>query len=64
MTLLHIWVGKAISGNPSEKVREKYLLVVKTVAKYSEAFSLQRVLKVGVGLAYTTAVNIKKLMMD
>ena len=48
-----------ISGNPSVEAREKCLLVVKTAAKYCEVQGLQRVLKITVGLAYTTSVNIK-----
>ena len=56
---LEIQADHVISGNPSEEAREKCLLVVKTAAKYGEVLGLQRVLKVGVGLAYTTSVNIK-----
>ena len=56
---LEIQADHVISGNPSEEAREKCLLVVKTVAKYSKVLGLQRVLKVGVGLAYTISVNIK-----
>ena len=56
---LEIQVDHVISGNPSEEAREKCLLVVKTTAKYSEVLGLQRVLKVGVELAYTTSVNIE-----
>ena len=48
-----------ISGSPSVEAREKCLLVVKTAAKYCEVQGLQRVLKIAVGLAYTTSVNIK-----
>ena len=56
---LEIQADHVISGNPSEEAREKCLLVVKTAAKYIEVLCLQRVLKVGVGLAYITSVNIK-----
>ena len=56
---LEIKADHVISGNPSEEAREKCLLVVKTAAKYSEVLGLQRALKVGVGLAYTTSVNIR-----
>ena len=56
---LEIKADHAICGNPSEEAREKYLLVVKTAVRYREILGQQRVLKVGVGLAYTTSVNIK-----
>ena len=54
-----IQADHVIYGNPSEEAREKCLLVFKTAANYSQVLCLQRVLKVGVGLAYTTSVNIK-----
>ena len=56
---LEIQADHVTSGNPSEEARGKCLLIVKTAAKYSEVLCLKRVLKVGVGLAYTTSVNIK-----
>ena len=56
---LEIQADHVISGNPSEEAREKCLLGVKMAAKYSEVLGLQRLLKVGVGLAYTTSVNVK-----
>ena len=56
---LEIQADHVISGNPLEEVREMCLLVVKTATKYSDVLGLQRVLKVGVGLAYTRLVNIK-----
>ena len=39
--------------------KKKGSTIVITAAKYSEVLGLQRVLKVGVGLAYKTSVNIK-----
>ena len=56
---LEIQADHVISGNPSEEAIEKCLLVVKTAVKYSEVLGLQRIIKAGVGLAYTTSVNIK-----
>ena len=55
---LEIQADHVISGNQSKEARKKCLLVVNTATKYSEVLHLQRVLKVGVGLAYTS-VNVK-----
>ena len=56
---VEIQAHRVISGNPSVEARGKCLLVVKTATKYCEVQGLQRVLKIAVGLAYKTSVNIK-----
>ena len=48
-----------VTGNPSEKVKQKCKLHVKTSNKYFEKNGLLRTLNAAVGLVYTTSVNIK-----
>ena len=48
-----------VTGNPSDKVKQKCQLHMKTSNKYFEKNGLLRTLKAAVGLVYTTSVNIK-----
>ena len=48
-----------VTGNPSEKAKEKARLFVSTSSKYSDVLGLLRNLKAAVGLPYTISVNIK-----
>ena len=48
-----------VTGNPSEKVKQKCKLHVKMSNKYFEKNGLLRTLNAAVGLVYTTSVNIK-----
>ena len=48
-----------VTGNPSEQVKQKCKLYVKTSNNYTEKNGLLRTLNAAVGLLYTTSVNIK-----
>ena len=48
-----------VTGNPSEKVKQRCKLCVKTSNKYDEKNGLLRTLNAAVGLVYTISVNIK-----
>ena len=54
-----IYAYDFVTGNPSEKVKQKCKLHVKTSNKYIEKNGLLRTLNAAVGLVYTTSVNIK-----
>ena len=48
-----------VTGNPSEKVKQKTKLCIATSPKHFERHGLLRVLKAGVGLGYMISINIK-----
>ena len=48
-----------VTGNPSQKARQKAQMCVATSTKYFEKHGLLRVLNAAVGLPYTASVNIK-----
>ena len=56
---MSIYAYDFVTGNPSEKMKQKCQLYVKTSNKYAEKNGLLRTLNAAVGSVYTTSVNIK-----
>ena len=56
---MSIYAYDFVTGNPSEKMKQKCKLYVKTSNKYAEKNGLLRTLNAAVGSVYTTSVNIK-----